>query len=258
MKQSNLILKKLIASIFLIAGLGLLLFTQLFNDPANGVGRSESTTGSNSKSEGVRREMMSKTDQLNRRNPNSLRLRKEDSMGNDEKNRKALIEFIARMSDEDRQAKPEGYTMEDWAYFVAGHYQQVEQNGDIEFYAKVVDEHGNPLPNVRIQACVPSYEASLPKVLTMNGAMNRKYFDVITDERGLFRIQKEYGVKLILGDFKLSSYRLGQGSSLSFNFAPDEAEAALGDRHHADPADPVIFRMVEEELKPGYRVDDFE
>ena len=148
------------------------------------------------------------------------------------------------MSEEDKQAKPEGYPMELWAYFVENHHQQLMQNGDIEFYGKVVAEDGSPLPGVRIQVRITSFEPSMTKAIERNRPMKLEDFEVTTDEQGLFGVKNKIGVTLGLSLFEMAGYKIMEGAKLGYNFAPEEAKAALGPAHQAEPANPVIFKMV--------------
>lgn len=170
----------------------------------------------------------------------------------------AVKEMIASMSKEDKQAKPEGYPMELWAYFIANHHQQLKQNGDIEFYGKVVAEDGSPLPGVRILIRINTFEPSITKAIEMNRPQILEYFDVIADEQGLFSVKNKFGVKLGLSLFEIKGYKIMEGTKLGYHFAPEEAKAALGPPHQADPANPVIFKMMRAELKPGYSLDDLD
>jgi len=168
----------------------------------------------------------------------------------------AVRDLIASMSEEDKQAKPEGYPVDIWAYFVHNHYQQLKQNGDIEFYGKVVAEDGSPLPGVRIQARIYTFEPSLTKVIEMNRPTSMEDFNVMTDDQGMFGVQNKFGVSLGLSLFEINEYKVMKGQSFGYNFAPEEAKAALGPPHQADPANPVIFKMIKEELKQGYSSQD--
>jgi hypothetical protein len=170
----------------------------------------------------------------------------------------AVKELIASMSEEDKQAKPEDYPMDLWAYFVANHHQQLKQNGAIEFYGKVVAEDGSPLLDVRVQVRVNTFEPSITKAIEMNQPQNLEYFDVITDEQGQFSVKNKIGVKLGLSLFEIKGYKVMEGQTFGYNFAPEEAKAALGPPHQADPENPVVFKMMRAELKLGYSLDDLD
>jgi hypothetical protein len=170
----------------------------------------------------------------------------------------AVKEMIASMSEEDKQAKPEDYPMDLWAYFVANHHQQLRQNGDIEFYGKVVAEDGSPLPDVRVQVRVNTFEPSITKAIAMNQPTNMEDFNIITDNHGRFSVEHKLGVSLGLSLFEIKGYKVMEGQTFGYSFAPEEAKAALGPPHQADPANPVIFKMMRAELKPGYSLDDLD
>ena len=170
----------------------------------------------------------------------------------------AVREFIASMSEEDKQAKPEGYDMEYWATFVKIHHNQLKQNGDIEFYGKVVAENGSPLSGVRIAIRISTFEPSIAKAIERNRPMRDEDFEVTTDNQGRFSVKNKFGASLGLSLFEIQGYQLVEGTKLGYSFTPEEAMAAVGPPHQADPANPVIFKMIRAELKPGYSLDDFD
>jgi hypothetical protein len=170
----------------------------------------------------------------------------------------AMREYIASMSEEDKQAKPEGYDMETWATFVKDHYNQLKQNGDIEFYGKVVAEDGSPLSGVRIAIRIRTFETSIAKAIERHRPMTDEDFEVITDGHGRFSVIDKFGATLGLSLFEIPGYQIVEGTRLGYRFTPEEAMAALGPPHQADPANPVIFKMIRAELKPGYSLDDFD
>lgn len=169
-----------------------------------------------------------------------------------------IANYIASMSDEDKNLKPDGYDMSYWATFVKIHYEQLKQNGEIEFYGKVVAEDGLPLSGVCITVRISAFEPSLAKAIQRNRSMNLEDFDVFTDRKGRFSIKDKFGVSLGLSLFEIRGYRIIEGTTLGYNFSPEEGRAALGERHEADPANPVVFKMIKAEREPGYSLDDLD
>jgi hypothetical protein len=99
----------------------------------------------------------------------------------------------------------------------------------IEFYGKVVDQQGAPLPDVDVYASV-IYNSGL------SAGMDKK--QTKTDAAGLFSISGMKGRTLGIGLDK-DGYEYG-GDQGPFQFTEMVAEA---ERYHPDKRNPIVFRM---------------
>lgn len=155
-------------------------------------------------------------------------------------------QFIENMSEEDRRAKPAQVSMEVWAEYVAFHQRNLEQNGEIDFFGKVVDERGGPLQGVSIRVDIDAFQSSIGKVMASPSKdwMITTPFTLRTDRNGEFQIRDATGVQLVFSLFQLDGYRIDPAAKLSYSFVPDGVPSEVGGRRHRpDPGQPVLFVM---------------
>ena len=122
--------------------------------------------------------------------------------------RKYMESKLGAFSDEEVDLKPEKFSWEAWAYAIGYHRIEMSENGPIEFYGKVVDEEGEPIPGVSIEILISYNEPSLRKVVANFDSGRQKTVFKTTDFSGLFSLKGEVGRNITIKNFKKEGYGL--------------------------------------------------
>lgn len=104
----------------------------------------------------------------------------------------------------------------------------------VEFYGKIVDQDGVPIPGVCVVWSVgkAGYFASQPDTRG----------ESFSDSVGMFSVSNQRGRALQIDSMKKEGYRESKGGSKSFSFGDNS------DPHIPDPKKPVIFLMIKDNL----------
>jgi hypothetical protein len=100
---------------------------------------------------------------------------------------------------------------------------------DIEFYGKVIDQHGAPLPGVQVNGQV-IYNSGFS-----SGVLKRLTY---TDANGYFEIKDIQGRTLDFNLIKEGYQFMPEGDAFDYTELVSEEK-----RHHPDPKNPVVLRM---------------
>lgn len=119
----------------------------------------------------------------------------------------------------------------------------------IEFYGRVVDGKGEPLPGaeVEMEASFPNW----PRVLWAGQALNEETMVAVTDGEGRFSYHRDLGSGLRIRGVKKPGYRWvypkdQDGNTITTPFF-DFSTSPTVKAHVADAADPYTLRMEREE-----------
>jgi hypothetical protein len=150
------------------------------------------------------------------------------------------------MPEEDKRAMPKDASVEWWALRSAYQQHEARQNGEVEFYGKLVDENQQPLKGVQIHVRVSSVRPTLAAVVASKNASSYTSVEMkpTTDETGRFEVKNMKGRGLVLDYVALDGYEFAPGTDNGFTFVPDGVSSTWeGPRHKADPNNPVVLVM---------------
>ncbi|MGJ8695212.1 MAG: carboxypeptidase-like regulatory domain-containing protein [Verrucomicrobiaceae bacterium] len=145
-----------------------------------------------------------------------------------------------RFTQDEIEAKPDDAPWSQWLYSVLHHRSKVSRNGSIEFYGKVVDTEGRPLPGASVKTEIPAFRVSIAEVMRAGNRWDTtKANNTTTDESGRFQIHEEVGASIDLRDIVIEGYETVWKVPPVFNFNPTNPE----ELHHPDAENPVEFVM---------------
>jgi len=118
-------------------------------------------------------------------------------------------------------------------------------NRPIEFYGRVVDQDGRPLEGVM----VPYEIDSIPAIPVPWGPSDVSKGSTATDHAGCFSVRGKRGCYLGIGIMSKAGFREPGFRNGSFRYEPGSAA-----RHHPDPAKPVEFTLIRDDLPLAVKV----
>ena len=122
-----------------------------------------------------------------------------------------------------------------------GHKEALEGNKPVEFYGKVIDQDGNPVPGVKVEAELMGYNENyifIFKTAKPGEDQKRTRIEVETDGSGLFSIKGMKGRILHIKGLNKDGY-----GPYYVDRGPFVYDPYLQDLFHAYPQKPVIFQM---------------
>lgn len=146
------------------------------------------------------------------------------------------------LSDEETSSRPAGVSEEQWRVAVFFHRQKLrDQNGFINFYGRVIDQHGNPVVGADIFGYSDYYVVSLAEQRASGGGKReRKYIEAKSDMDGLFVVDGYEATNLNFTEVKKSGYHSIEKLPTGLIFGN-----GFSKRYESDPSSPVIFPMWE-------------
>jgi len=99
---------------------------------------------------------------------------------------------LLRLEDEGVE-KPEGMPQANWDRASRVHAIKKSANRKVNFYGKLVDQHGNPVEGVRLDLEILSYQNSFIDYLKTGREQIVKKFSMTTDANGMFSVEKKEG-----------------------------------------------------------------
>lgn len=151
----------------------------------------------------------------------------------------SLADYMSRITDEENQFRPEGWGDKQWGYFVFAHRMGLADNGNVEFYGKIVDQDGEPLSNVEVMAVIHYHEPDIQSIIEKNNDRREKEVLLRTDLRGEFSVMNQIGSSLVLKSFSKDGYLIKGRKWYQFGFAPNGPSPP----YNADRTKPMIFTM---------------
>ena len=118
-------------------------------------------------------------------------------------------------------------------------------NGPIEFYGRVLDQDGRPLEGVT----VPYEVGSIPFIPIPWGPDNVSKGSTVTDHAGSFSVRGKRGCYLGIDFMSKAGFREPGYRNAGFRYEPGSAAS-----HHPDPAKPVEFTLIRDDLPRAERV----
>ncbi len=126
--------------------------------------------------------------------------------------------------------------------FMKAAYEQEEklQNGDVEFYGKVVDMEGRPVQGASVSVLVYHYPMTFIDAMKSKGEGGSFHVSVESDDDGKFEVSGFRAQSISFSDIHKEGYECAGGIPMNLEtiFMPNYPH-----RYEADRENPVIFRM---------------
>lgn len=148
-------------------------------------------------------------------------------------------EYFKLVTPEEEALRPEEVSRGAWAHAISELRARGKMNGEVKFFGKIVDENGDPLSDVRVEAELLTYETSIPKLLSSSESLPRKTFELVSDAEGKISVVEPLGSRLKLRNFRKEGYKLFERTYFVFPFGNDKSKPP----HVGDPDSPEIFTM---------------
>jgi len=149
-----------------------------------------------------------------------------------------------RLTEAEIAARPKGVSDESWRLTVFRHRVSVlKENGDVEFYGKIVDQDGNPLEGVEVSAFSNFFVESLAEQVEHGShKVNKKQILRYTDAEGSFFVSGYRAQTLVVTLLKKDGF-LQQARSETYSFSPSFSDSV---KHVAVSSTPNVFVMFAE------------
>ncbi len=150
---------------------------------------------------------------------------------------------VSTLDDEGVQ-KPEGMPDEDWQRALRVHTIKKSANRQIDFYGKVVDQHGEPVEGVKLEIKILSYQSSFVDYLRTGREQLENKFTMVTDADGSFVVEGRKGTSFAIERMTKEGYvRPGRGVKYNFVYSNLSSGEKSSMYHTADRSRPVIYKM---------------
>ena len=145
-----------------------------------------------------------------------------------------------KFTQEEKEARPEDASDTSWRATVFFHRQNIrDQNGEVQFYGKVIDQNGEVVSGAKVSALSEYYVESIKEQLDFGGGKKgTKKIEARTDENGLFVIDGYRATNLSFKEISKAGYKAKEKLPAGFVFAN-----TFSRRYEADPTEPMIFHM---------------
>ena len=148
-------------------------------------------------------------------------------------------EYFKLVTPEEESLRPGNVSRGTWTYVIAELRVREKMNGEVNFFGKIVDENGNPLPGVLVEAELLSYETSLIELANSAESLPRKTLELVSDAEGRISVVEPRGSRLKLSKFRKEGYKLLERTYFVYPFGSDKSKPP----HVGNPVSPVIFTM---------------
>lgn len=144
---------------------------------------------------------------------------------------------------EEEQQILEQFTPEELENLKYNHSAAQAANQNVTFYGLCVDQDGNPIEGVRIQASLTKMRKSMLSVVVNDSFKYYEELEANTDRNGRFEFIDE-GSYLSLKSIEKEGYLEARGpDSFGFRFGQILVGDALAGAHKGDPLEPVVFTL---------------
>lgn len=144
------------------------------------------------------------------------------------------------LTKEEAAAKPSDISNERWRRIVRIHRaNRSSENGNVAFYGLVVDQSGDPIPDVEIRARLTFYVESLLEQMEQGGqASGSHHLSTSTNSVGHFEFSGYRGRVLYIESFSREGYYISADKLRSFTFGRNPHYI-----HKGNPSERVVFSM---------------
>lgn len=177
-----------------------------------------------------------KADEIDKRSQKNLAAPNSD----DHESKQKEPSFQIELTEEEKNAKPENISDDDWIVTVHFHrFYARSNNGNVEFYGKVVDQNNKPIEGAKIKTTSTSFNESITDRFS-NGSVNEITLEkeAVSNDRGLFSFSGYRAENLNILSIEKEGYSTPNSLLKGFLYSPQYAT-----QHDADSADPVIYSL---------------
>ena len=147
--------------------------------------------------------------------------------------------------EDERVEKPEGMPQANWDRASRVHAIKKSANRYVNFYGKLVDQHGNPVEGVRLDLEILSYQNSFIDYLKTGREQIVKKFSMTTDANGMFSVEKKEGTTFKIEKMTKDGYDAMSNWGVEYTFVYNNLSSGPDSSmyHLADKARPVVFHL---------------
>jgi hypothetical protein len=165
--------------------------------------------------------------------------------------RKARPEIEAQQAEEELLLpvgegveKPEGMPQADWDRALRVHAIKKSANRNVNFYGRVVDQHGHPVEGVQLELKILSYQNSFIDYLKTGREQVKNTFSMATDANGMFSVEKKEGTTFKIERMTKDGYVTpNRGIQTYFVYSNLSSGPDSSMYHTADKARPVVYHL---------------
>ena len=150
---------------------------------------------------------------------------------------------VSTLNDE-RVQKPEGMSDEAWQRAVRVHSIKKAANRQIDFYGKVIDQHGEPIEGVKLELRTLGYQSSFVDYVKTGREQIKDKFTMMTSADGSFVVEGRKGTSFAIEKMTKEGYvRPERGVKYNFVYSNFSSEEQSSMYHSAERSRPVIYEM---------------
>lgn len=146
--------------------------------------------------------------------------------------------------DDEGVEKPKEMSDADWERALRVHSIKKSANRNVNFYGKVVDQHGYPVEDVQLELKILSYQDSFIDYLKTGREQIKNEFSMTTDANGVFSIEKKKGTSFKIERMAKEGYvtpNRGIQTSFIYNNLSSGSDSSM--YHFSDISRPVVFEI---------------
>jgi hypothetical protein len=148
------------------------------------------------------------------------------------------------LAEESDMSKPPGASDDAWNFELFKNELRKASNREINFYGKVIDQNGTPIPGVKIKVDISSRSTSMLKVMTTGRDLEKEKLIIYSDQNGLFSVTDKEGSFLRITDFQKEGYlKSKRYGNLGFRYGQIMKGPNTEGFHHPDSNKPVVYTL---------------
>jgi len=140
--------------------------------------------------------------------------------------------------------KPVGIPQADWERALRVHAIKKSANRNVNFYGRVVDQHGDPVDGTQLELKILSYPDSFIEYLKTGREQIKNTFNITTDANGMFSVEKKEGISLSIERMTKDGYVTpNRGIQTYFVYSNLSSGKDSSMYHSADQSRPVVYEI---------------
>lgn len=147
------------------------------------------------------------------------------------------------LAEESDMPKPPGASDDAWNFELFKNELRKASNRKINFYGKVIDQNGTPIPGVKIKVDISSRSTSMLKVMTTGRDLEKEKLIIYSDQNGLFSVTEKEGSFLRITDFEKEGHLKSKRYHSGFRYGQIMKGPNTAGFHHPDPNNPVVYTL---------------
>lgn len=140
--------------------------------------------------------------------------------------------------------KPEGMPDEEWQRLLRVHAIKEAANRNLNFYGKIVDQHGKPIEGVQLDLKILSYQDSFIDYIKTGREQIKNKFIMTTDANGMFSVENQEGISFSIENMRKEGY-IAPNRGINYTFIYNNLTSSPNSSmyHSADKSRPVIYEL---------------